>query len=213
MHTNGIIVYKKVQVIGMKNTLRIIEMMKMNNGTVTTAQVTDAGISRSTLKLLLDSGLIEKVGRGVYVLPEVWGDEMFNMQQRYRKGIFSLATSLFLNGLTDRTPNKFHMTFPLNYNTSNVDKTSIIANRVKLDLYELGKVKVKTPGGNEVFCYNSERTLCDILKTRSKTDIQLISEAFKNYVKSDRKDIRLLSEYSRTIGVEERLRNYLEVLL
>jgi len=197
----------------MKNTERIIEMMKNNNGTVTTAQVTDAGISRSTLKLLLNKGLIEKAERGVYILPEVWGDEIFNMQQRYRKGIFSLATSLFLHGLTDRTPNKYHMTFPLNYNISNVDKMHIISNRVKLEIYELGKVKVKTPGGNEVYCYNTERTLCDILKTRSKTDIQLISEAFKNYVKSDYKDIRLLSEYSKIIGVEERLRNYLEVLL
>ncbi len=213
MHTNGIIVYKKVQVIRMKNTQRIIEMMKNNNGTVTTAQVTDASISRSTLKLLLNRGLIEKAERGVYILPEVWGDEIFNMQQRYRKGIFSLATSLFLHGLTDRTPNKYHMTFPLNYNISNVNKANIISNRVKLDLYELGKIKVKTPSGNEVYCYNSERTLCDILKTRSKTDIQLISEAFKNYVRLNNKDIRLLSEYSRIIGVEERLRNYLEVLL
>lgn len=213
MHTNDTIVYKKVQVIKMKNTERIIEMMKNNNGTVTTAQVTDAGISRSTLKLLLNRGLIEKAERGVYILPEVWEDEIFNMQQRYRKGIFSLDTSLFLHGLTDRTPNKYHMTFPLNYNISNVDKTSIISNRVKLDLYGLGKVKVKTPSGNEVYCYNSERTLCDILKTRSKTDIQLISEVFKNYVRSNNKDIRLLSEYSRIIGVEKRLRNYLEVLL
>lgn len=197
----------------MKNTEFIIEIMKKNNGTITTAQVVDAGISRSTLKLLFDRGLIEKAERGVYILPEVWEDEIFNMQQRYRKGIFSLATSLFLHGLTDRTPNKYHMTFPLNYNTSNVDKISIISNRVKLDLYELGVVKVKTPSGNEVYCYNSERTLCDILKTRSKTDIQLISEAFKNYVKSDNKDIKLLSEYSKILSVEERLRNYLEVLL
>jgi predicted transcriptional regulator of viral defense system len=213
MHTNDIIVYKKVQVVRMKNTKRIIDMMKNNNGIVTTAQVTNAGISRSSLKLLLNRGLIEKAERGVYILPEAWEDEIFNMQQKYRKGIFSLDTSLFLHGLTDRTPNRYHMTFPLNYNISNVDKEHIISNRVKLDLYGLGKVKVKTPSGNEVYCYNSERTLCDILKTRSKTDIQLISEAFKNYVKSGNKDIGLLSEYSRIIGVEERLRNYLEVLL
>jgi len=213
MHTNDMIICKKVQVVCMKNTEKIIEIMKKNNGTITTAQVIDAGISRSTLKLLFDRGLIEKAGRGVYILPEVWEDEIFNMQQRYRKGIFSLATSLFLHGLTDRTPNKYNMTFPLNYNTSNVDKEHIISNRVKLDLYELGRVKVKTPSGNEVYCYNPERTLCDILKTRSKTDIQLISEAFKNYVKSENRDIKLISEYSKIIGVEERLRNYLEVLL
>lgn len=197
----------------MKNTDKIIEIMKNNNKTITTAQVTAAGISRSSLNQLLTEGLIERSDRGVYILPEVWEDELFNLQQRYRRGIYSLGTALFLNGLTDRTPNKYQMTFPLNYNISNVDQKKVIANRVKQDQYEIGKTKVKTPSGNLVFCYNSERTLCDILKNKNKVDIQLVSEAFKNYVSSIDKDIILLSEYSKYLGVEERTRSYLEVLL
>lgn len=197
----------------MKNTDKIIEIMKNNNGTITTAQVTAAGISRSSLNQLLTEGLIERSDRGVYILPEVWEDELFNLQQRYRRGIYSLGTALFLNGLTDRTPNKYQMTFPLNYNISNVDQKKVIANRVKQDQYEIGKTKVKTPSGNLVFCYNSERILCDILKNKNKVDIQLVSEAFKNYVSSIDKDIILLSEYSKYLGVEERTRSYLEVLL
>lgn len=197
----------------MNKSDKIIEMMRSNNGTVTTAQITAAGISRSSLSYLLDKGDILRSERGVYILPEIWEDEMFNVQQRYRKGIFSLGTALFLCDLTDRTPNKYHMTFPLNYNVSNVDSNRVITNRVKQEHYELGKVVLKTPGGNPVLCYNAERTLCDILKARNKTDIQLISEAFKNYVNSDSKNIVMLSEYSRIIGVEKRLRSYLEVLL
>jgi predicted transcriptional regulator of viral defense system len=197
----------------MNNTQRILEIMKNNNGIITAAQVTVAGISRSSIQYLLMKGVIERPERGVYILPDVWEDEMFNLQQRYRRGIFSLATALFLNGFTDRTPIKYHMTFPLNYNISNVDKKKVLANRIKLELYELGKVKVKTPGGNQVNCYNVERTLCDILIDRNRTDIQLISESFKKYVNSDVKDIVLLSEYSKRIGVEERIRSYLEVLL
>lgn len=197
----------------MKNTDRIIEIMKNNNGMITTAQVTAAGISRSSLKHLLTEGLIERSDRGVHILPEVWDDELFNLQHRYRRGIYSLGTALFLNGLTDRTPNKYQMTFPINYNVSNVDQKKVIANRVKLEQYELGQIKVKTPGGNLVFCYSSERTLCDIIKNKNKVDIQLVSEAFKNYVSSINKDIVLLSEYSKYLGVEDRIRSYLEVLL
>lgn len=199
----------------MERTNKIIEMMKSNSGTITTAQITSAGISRSSLSYLLEKGGdIIRSERGVYILPEVWDDEMFNLQQRYRRGVFSLGTALFLLELTDRTPSKYQMTFPHNYNISNVDSNKVIANRVKHKLHELGKVSLKTPGGgNQVFSYNAERTLCDILKTRNKTDIQLISEAFKNYINSDSKNIVLLSEYSRKISVEKRLRSYLEVLL
>lgn len=197
----------------MNKANNIIEMMKKNSGVITTAQITAAGISRSSLSYLLEKGDILRSERGVYILPEVWDDEMFNVQQRYRRGIFSLDTALFLVELTDRTPIKYHMTFPHNYNISNVDNSKVIANRVKKELHELGKVSLKTPGGNKVFCYNAERTLCDILKTRNKTDIQIVSQAFKNYIKSESKNIVLLSDYSKKIGVEKRMRSYLEVLI
>jgi len=124
-----------------------------------------------------------------------------------------METALFLNGLTDRTPNKYHMTFPSNYNISNIDSTRVIANRVKDELYDIGTLRTISPGRNQIYCYNSERTLCDILRPRSKTDIQIISESFKNYVKSEDRNIIQLTEFSKKFGVEKKLRSYLEVLL
>ena len=58
-----------------------------------------------------------------------------------------------------------------------------------------------------------EKTLCDILKTRTNTDIQVISEAFKRYIMYSDKNIPLLSEYAKQMRVEKRVRSYLEVLL
>ena len=57
-------------------TDEIIKMAKENNGTVTTAMVVAAGISRGNIKYLVDKGIIEKSARGVYTLPEVWDDEI-----------------------------------------------------------------------------------------------------------------------------------------
>ena len=96
----------------MKNTEMILQIAQENNGTVTTAMVTKSGISRGNLKYLTDTGRLERSGRGVYVLPEIWDDEFFSIQNRFRRGIFSCDTALFLWGMTDRTPNKFCMTFP-----------------------------------------------------------------------------------------------------
>ena len=192
---------------------KIMEMAKDNNGIVTAAQVREAGLSRGILKYLVDKGLLERSARGVYILPEIWDDEIFNLQARYKKGIFSNETALFLNDMTDRTPNMFQMTFPLNYNTTTLKKENVKCFRVKEELYDLGVIEVVTPAGNLVRTYCIERTLCDILKERNNIDIQIISEAFKCYTRSGNKNIPLLSEYAIKLKVEKRLRAYLEVLI
>ena len=49
-------------------TEEIIKMAKKNNGTVTTAMVVAAGISRGNIKYLVDKGMIEKSARVAEVL-------------------------------------------------------------------------------------------------------------------------------------------------
>ncbi|WP_319402032.1 type IV toxin-antitoxin system AbiEi family antitoxin domain-containing protein [uncultured Anaeromusa sp.] len=117
---------------------QIMDLAKTNNGVITSAQVTQAGIHRYYLKMLADQGLLERSERGVYILPTTFDDEMFNLQSRYKKGIFSHGTALFLMDLTDRTPSKYSMTFPLQYNISALKTENVKCYRVKDELYELG---------------------------------------------------------------------------
>lgn len=191
----------------------IIKMAKQNNSTVTTAMITSAEFSRGNLQYLIDKGLLEKVARGVYILPEVWEDELFNLQCRFKRGIYSLETALFLWDLTDRTPSFYSMTFPTNYNISKPKFEGIKCTQCKQEWYELGIDKITTPGGNIVSVYNKERTLCDLLKPNSSADIQIVTESFKRYAVGKGKNIPLLSEYAKTLKVEKKLRSYLEVLL
>lgn len=128
---------------------QILKIAYKNNGTVTSAQVTKAGINRQHLKILVDKGLLERSERGVYIVPTNFDDEIFNLQSRYKRGIFSHETALFLLDMTDRTPIKYSMTFPLSYNTSILEKENVIYYRVKKELYELGIITGKSPGGNE----------------------------------------------------------------
>ena len=194
-------------------TETIIKMAEDNNGIVTTAMVVAAGFSHGNIKYLVDKGMIEKSARGVYILPEVWDDEIFNLQNRFRRGIYSHETALFLWGLADRTPNRYHMTFPVNYNLTKPKEENIRCVQCKKELYDLGIAKVTTPGGNIVRAYSIERTLCDIFRPHSHVDIQLVTEAFKRYTSRSDKNIPILSEYAKILKVEIRLRAYLEVLL
>lgn len=191
----------------------IIRMAKQNNSTVTTAMITAAGFSRGNLQYLVGKGLLEKAARGVYILPEVWEDEIFNLQSRFKRGIYSLETALFLWDLTDRTPSFYSMTFPTNYNLSKPKMEGIKCTQCKHEWYELGLDKITTPSGNLVAVYNKERTLCDLLRPNSSADIQIVSESFKRYTAGKGKNIPLLSEYAKILKVDKKLRAYLEVLL
>lgn len=197
----------------MSNSRKILSLAKQNHGFITSAMIVDAGFSRGNLKYLVDTGAIEKASRGVYILPEVWEDEFVNLQSRFKRGIFSLETALFLSDLTDRTPGKFHMTFPGTYNLSGPKEAGILCNGSKEPLYSLGIESLTTPGGNVVKAYGAERTLCDILKPRNHTDLQIVTDAFKKYAARREKNIPLLSDYARVLNVENKLRSYLEVLL
>lgn len=192
---------------------KVVELAKNNNGIVTASMITNAGYSRGNIKYLCEKGVIEKSDRGVYILPDMFDDEMFNIQNRFKKGIYSHETALFLWDLTDRTPDSFHMTFPSTYNLSKPKEMGIICTQCNEELYNLGISSVTTTFGNTVSVYNIERTLCDILRTHSHTDIQLISEAFKRYVMRKDRNISLLSEYAKILKVDKKIRSYLEVLL
>ncbi|MDO5573565.1 MAG: type IV toxin-antitoxin system AbiEi family antitoxin domain-containing protein [bacterium] len=194
-------------------TDEIMKMAKCHNSTVTTAMVVAAGFSRGNLKYLVDKGMLEKSARGVYILPEVWEDEIFNLQNRFKRGIFSGETALFLWDLTDRTPNVYSMTFPMNYNVTNPKGEKIKCTQCKAEWYKIGIEKVQTPGENMVEAYSKERTLCDILRPNSTADIQIVSESFKRYTAEKKRNIPLLSEYAKLFKVEAKLRSYLEVLL
>ena len=123
MHVFRIISSKKVNIKGgdyLNDSKRIMELAKNNNGIITTAMVVKTGLSRGVLKYLSDSGSLVRVSRGVYTLPKVWEDEFVNIQSRYKRGVYALDTALFLCGLTDRTPVRFHMFFPSTYNLLHV---------------------------------------------------------------------------------------------
>lgn len=188
-------------------------MATYNNGLVTTAMVVKEGIPRGSLQYLVKQGSIERASRGVYTLPGVWEDEFVVIQSRYKRGIYSLDTVLYLTDLTDRTPIRFNMTFPYGYNLTNPKADGISCAGIRSSLYEIGITELVTPSGNTVRGYSVERTLCEILQPRNHIDIQIITEAFKRYIKRTERNISLLSEFAKLLKVEDKVKSYLEVLL
>jgi predicted transcriptional regulator of viral defense system len=194
----------------MNDCAKIIEMAGENNGMVTASSVSKAGLQRRALAECVTAGRLIKGARGVYFLSGPLEDEFAIWQHTYSQGIFSGSTALYLLKKTDRIPYSLYMTFPKGYNVSAAKQNGIKCKIVVAERYDLGVQDVLSPYGNVVRCYNIERTLCDIVRG---DDVQSMNHAFKEYARSDAKDIALLMHYARILHVEKRVRNYMEILL
>jgi predicted transcriptional regulator of viral defense system len=193
---------------------KIKQIAAENNGFVETCDVVAEGIRKEKLRRFLELGQLEKVSRGVYVLSERLIDEYKILQMRCKSCVFSHTTSLYLLGLSDRAPSKYHITVPQGSNVTHLSKerSDLVFHYVKRSLFNLGLASVKSPFGNTLRSYDSERTICDLLIKKDEFDIQIVSTALRSYFRGTH-DISKLSKYSRILGVEDLLHTYTEVLL
>ena len=60
---------------------------------------------------------------------------------------------------------------------------------------------------------HTERTICDIVRSRSNVEMQTFQNALKQYAHRKDKDLRRLMHYAELLRVEKTLRQYMEVLL
>jgi len=197
----------------MNDSEKTLAMVKDNNGFITTTQLTNAGIQRRVLSNLINAEKLYRVGRGIYALPETWEDEMFFLQYRFTKGIFSCETALYLHNLSDRTPISYTMTFPHGYNSENIKKLGIHGKFVVPEIYELGIVELTSAYGNRIRAYDKERTLCDVVKGNNACDISLVNQAMKSYATSRDKNLNKLISYAELLRVKPKILRYMEVLL
>jgi hypothetical protein len=191
----------------------LLKIAEANNGVITTLAATNLNIKRGSILYLVKKGRLVKSSRGVYIMPEYLDDNFLNEQIRFKKGIYSLNTSLYLNGLSDRTPEKLDMSFPQTYNLSNPKKRGINCKNINDKYYKDGLIQIKTPYGNKVWVYCKERSLCEILQSKNNVDIQIITSAFKSYAIDSNKQLELLMDYAKKFNVENRVKAYMEVLL
>ena len=197
----------------MNDKQKILKLLNSSkNGMISTSEVTNAGIHRVVLKDLVDSGELIRFSRGLYVKNNSWEDDFYLLQQKYKRGVYSHDTALYILGYSDRTPAKYTMTFPKGYNTPSLKDENVNIVRVVEDNYNVGIIEILSPSGNIIKIYDLERTLCDILRGKG-SDIQIINSAMKKYASSKNKDINKLMKYADKLRVKPKILRYMEVLL
>jgi len=187
--------------------------MEEDNGTLVRKKARNAGVHPEYIRKFKKENHMNEVVPGVYSSSDIFPDEMFALQQRYTKGIYSHETALILWNLTDIIAMDYVMTFPQGYNNPNIKNWNITPKYSNKQRYDIGIVSVQTALGNSVCVYNMERTLCDIVQKRHGADKSVLLNAIKRYVASGNKDLVRLMKYAKLFKVEGTIRPYIEILL
>lgn len=185
-----------------------------SKGIIQTKDLTKRGIHPEQFqRYLKKGGKIEKVAHGMYVNVDDFTDELQLLQTRFKKGVFSFETALFLHDLTDVTPFDYHMTFPQGYNNKHLAESGVIPSYAVPNRYNLGVITMESPSGNPIRVYDVEKTLCDMFMPGHKADKDVQLTALRRYMKRKKKKLSELMRYAKLLKVEKGMRPYLEVLL
>ncbi|QSX07686.1 type IV toxin-antitoxin system AbiEi family antitoxin domain-containing protein [Alkalibacter rhizosphaerae] len=195
----------------MKYMEKLEELVKKRHGTVLSTDLDQQGIPRTYLQQMVKMGKLEKVDHGTYVAVDAIEDEMYTIQTKYSKIIFSHETALFLHGLSDRTPFEYAVTVPSGYKAVSRLKESCKIYYIRRELHDLGCTTMVSAFGNPIRVYDVERTICDIVRSRNRMDVQIFLQAIKEYFSSE-SNARKIIKYGKQFGIEEKIRTYMEVL-
>ena len=191
----------------------ILGVMGAQGGMLTAADMRQLGYSRGMLQVYARAGLLERYSCGVYVRPHFMVDDMFYLQRKFPLLIYSHESALYLNDLSERTPFKQSVTIPSSSTLPRSVSQLCTCFYIKSELHKLGLSERQTPHGNTVRCYDAERSICDILRSRSRMDVETLTAALKNYFLSKQPRLNRLAEYATRLGVLNKLTPYLEVFV
>ena len=184
----------------------------INNGYLTTKEVTKNNIPKVYLTKMVRDNVIERVSRGIYIKSNDIAEDMVILQHKSKNAIYSNTTSLFLHGLSNRLPIKYDITINSGYNGSLQKISNVNLFYVKKELLELGVMNYKLDSGYSIRIYDLERTICDIIKNKKKLDRELVNKAIREYFYGKNKNTLKLYDYAKKLNIYEKVKNTFEVL-
>ena len=192
------------------NIETINSIMQMNNGYVTSKELSNLGIHRMYLNIMKEKGMIEKVGNGICIDSSKIEDNYFVFSLELPNIVYSHMTALYFHGLSIKAPNdKYDITVPNNYFNYKIKNHNVFY--VNRDIYELGLMQVDTPMGNKVKVYDIERCICDIIRSKNRMDSEFVKYSIREYIKRKDKDLIKISKYADKMGIKKEVMDFMEL--
>ena len=190
------------------------KIFQENGGVARIHLLQEAGMTYYSLRALMEKGIVTKIKQGVYRLEHVESpvDEMVEVARMVPKGVYCLFSACTHYDLTTFVSGQHHLAIPKKSKVALPSYPPIQLYYWAETSYHLGITTVESWGGM-VNMYDVEKTVCDMVKFRSKVGIDTMKEVLHNYISRKDRKIHQLNNYARQMNIEGVLSKYLEVLL
>ncbi len=198
------------------NKKEIVQKVIENNGGIAkTSDFADKGINKYEVAELCKEGLIKRIRRGFYQLPQSNAPtEEQLIHELLPQGIICVESALFHYGYSDFSPREWSIAVPRTASRAvkNIEEFPIRAYYTQKEFLAIGK---SVDNFNDVLLpvYDRERTICDCFKYRTKLDNEIFNKAVNAYAVDEKKNLANLSKYAKEMKLYARVMNVMEVLL
>ncbi len=191
------------------------DLFRKRGGILRTKDAISLGIHPRTLYQMRDSGIIDRLSRGVYRLgdlPPLTDPDLVTVATKIPDGVICLISALAYHQITTQIPHEVYVALKAHSITPRLSHPPMrifwftpTAFTAGVETHKIDSVKVRL--------YSVEKTLADCFKYRNKIGMDTVLEALTLY--RDRKKPRLkqLMEYARICRVEKVMRPYVEAKL
>ena len=194
---------------------RAATIFENHGGILRTAQALKAGIHPKTLYAMRDSGVLERISRGVFRLsdsPPLSNPDLVTVAARVPSGVICLISALSFHEITTQIPHDVHVALPRGAEEPRLDYPPIRTYRFTGEAFTSG-VDAYDLDGVSISIYSPEKTLADCFKFRNKVGLDTVVEAIRFY--RERRSIKVddLMRYAKICRVNRVMRPYLEAIL
>ncbi len=194
-------------------TQRILEIVR-RTGALRPRDLEEHGLPREYLYRLCKRGLLKRVGRGLYVLPDVDATEHHTLAEagkRVPHGVVCLLSALQFHGLTTQAPFEVWLAIEAKAWRPRVDYPPLRIVRFSGTAWESG-VEEHSIEGILVRVYSPTKTVADCFKYRNKIGLDVAIEALRDCRRQRKCTPSDLLRYARICRVATVMRPYLEAV-
>ena len=184
-------------------------------GILRTQEAAAAGVDRSTLARLCQSGQLTRLEWGLYGLPAAAVREHIDLEivaKRVPQAVFCLLTALRLHGLGTQQPRRVWICLPRGAHTPTLQFPPLQVIHAEPALHRLQRGTIRS-GQIRLKVYGLEKTLVDCFRHRRRLGLEPVLEALKDAINQRRLNIDELWRQAQAQRMQRVITPYLEALL
>ncbi|MCI0435529.1 MAG: type IV toxin-antitoxin system AbiEi family antitoxin domain-containing protein [Gemmatimonadetes bacterium] len=173
-----------------------------------------AGVTRTQIHRLVERGVLERVGRGLYVLPDAERTEHQDLAEASRLvpgGVVCLLSALRFHGLTTQNPFEVWLAIDRKAWRPQVEHPPLRLVYLSGASFHQGVDEHRVEGVT-VRVYNAAKTVADCFKFRNKVGTDVAVEALRDYHRQFPGGLENVWRFARVDRVARVIQPYLESL-